>query len=270
MTNLKIKLEFNKGRRGIPLFKLISMTDETLKFLDMTCEDIGISKDRKNWTASNFSNGSVAFDCEYDTELKPEIMRKYIRVVHDIITKPHEVRVLHPFLRKATLLQYARITEEADANEIVRFGFYTNGTKLPRWTEFAKADAIKIVEELSKMAEYYGQIQGIIHSFYKEADPPYLTIRELSSKALINCSFENDLYNDAVSLLKDKKAIIFVEGQVVENLITGLVESIRASKFYPAPDFSREDFDSFFGCCPNLTASQTTEEYIREVRANER
>lgn len=271
MANLKIKLEYEKGRRrGIPLWKLVTLSDNTLKSFDMTFEDIGVPRDKKGWVAVNFSNHSIAFDCEYEANLTHGIVREYNRLVRDIVTKPHEAKKRYPCLRRATIIQYSKIAENLEQDESVSLGVYTNGTKKPKWVILRKADAIAIADELSKMAEYYGQIQGVVHSFFKEADPPYLVIRELSSKNLIKCSFESEMYSDVISSMKDRQAIIFIEGQVCENMATGTVESMRVQKVYLAPDFSSKDFEDFFGCCPELTGEKTTEEYIAGLRAHER
>jgi len=64
MANLRIRVELNKGRVGMPLGKMANITHETMKFLKMVCEDIGALEVADKWIALNFENDSVDFDCE--------------------------------------------------------------------------------------------------------------------------------------------------------------------------------------------------------------
>ena len=122
------------------------------------------------------------------------------------------------------------------------------------------------IEDTSQVAAYYGEIQGIVHAFYKEDASLKLVTRELSTRTLVDCSFTPDMYKAAVETLLEPNAVIFVEGEVSEDRAKGQVASIQVADFRPAPDFDDTWIDSFVGIYPEYTENMTIEQFIREVR----
>jgi hypothetical protein len=114
----------------------------------------------------------------------------------------------------------------------------------------------------------HGEIQGIVHAFYKEARKPRLVVRELSTRALIDCYFKPDMYQSVVETMTEPDAVIFVEGRVTEDIGSGLVKAVDATDFRPAPSFDQSFFDSFLGSRPKLTGDKSTEEYINDLRSD--
>ncbi len=245
---------------GIRLEKFAVIAKETEKFLEMLGEDVGLEADG-NWLAKNFKNSSVIFDCE--------------RIVSD---SPAKQRALHALravmvdsddsiVRQATRRQYFRIADQIDLDERVSFGLYTNGSEEPEeWHALSKELALKASEAHPHEARYLGEIQGVVHAFYKESKKPKIVIRELSTKKLVDCFFPKEMYESAVQLLEDKDQVVFVEGEAVEDLDEGRVISIEVSTFYPAPNFDRNFHAAFLGRAPDLTGSMTTEDFIDKER----
>ena len=75
--------------------------------------------------------------------------------------------------------------------------------------------------------ESYGEVQGIVHAFFKEASPPYLKVRELSTQHLVNCYFRSEMYQAAVDVLADPSAVVLVEGWAKEDADSGWVTELR-------------------------------------------
>lgn len=116
-----------------------------------------------------------------------------------------------------------------------------------------------------RTAKYHGEVQGIVHSFCKETRRPYLVIRELSTRALVKCFFAPDMYEKAIETLDEPDGVVFVEGEVNENVATGIVTTIEATDFRPAPIFDLAFHQSFIGSRPNLTGDfhwDTTEKEV--------
>ena len=267
--SLRIRVELNKGRRGIPIRKLSAITHETLKFLGMLCEDLGAEDVAKDWLATNFENNSVDFDCEMPAGLnedQAELGRAALRFImgHAAFDPSVAVRI-----RSSTRLQYSALANHIDPDEVIRFGLYSNGENKPKeWFELDKSTAETITEETPPTAQYYGEIQGIIHSLLKESDHPKLVVRELSTRALIDCFFAIDLYEVAVDTLHEREGVVFVEGIVTENRARGIVESIEVKGFRKAPEFNPNDIEAFVGKYPNATGGLKTEIYIKKFRGN--
>jgi hypothetical protein len=250
----------------MPLGKMANITHETMKFLKMVCEDIGALEVADKWIALNFENDSVDFDCEISS-LESVTAKRGQSAFRSIMA--NEAPDAGVFIRPATRLQYSQIAAPIDIDEIIRFGLYTNGSQRPEaWYELDRSRADAITEEIPQVVSYHGEIQGIVHALFKETDHPKLVVRELSTKNLVDCFFKIEMYHSAIEVLEERDAVIFVEGQVTENMALGMVESIDVTDFRLAPEFNVEKFNAFIGSVPDLTGKKSTEETIEEYRAN--
>ena len=267
MAKLKIRIELNKGRVGIPLSKLVAIGAETEKFLKMICEDIGIAS--PTWVAKDFENNSVDFDCECLLEEDKMEHRGYTAIRLVVQGKRNDSE-FGRIIRPATWRQFAEIVRPIDADETVGFGVYNGKPKAEMFS--VPKERLHEESELSPLVgKYYGEVQGIVHAFYKGSDEPKLVIRELSSKALVDCFFDTKnkaMYQTAVQLLEDPNAVIFVEGEIEENRDTGIVNNVKVKDFRLAPKFNLVKFESGIGSFPNLTGEATTEDFIERIRTN--
>lgn len=267
MNELKLRVELNKGRVGIPLDKLGRVVKETLQFLTAVDQDIGIGDDPKSWLALNFGNSSVNFDCLRVGELEPAVIDRGNRIIRSIMANDYSDPETDLLVRPMTRLQYTQIANPIDPDEKVLFGLYGNQDDEPvDWFELTRESAIRVLEDTPQIVTYYGEIQGIVHAFYKESASPKLVIRELSTRDLVDCFFTPDMYQAAVETLLEPNAVIFVEGEVSEDRIKNQVASIKVADFRPAPDFDDTQIDEFIGSYPEFTGNLTTEEFIRAVR----
>jgi hypothetical protein len=265
MPNLKIRLKLNEGRLGVPLEKLAEVAKDMKLFLSMLTADLGIPNDE--WIASNFSNGSVMFDCQR-LGVDAKQYEQGQQALHSVITNDRS-HVISALIRPATRLQYSQLAKRIDPDEIVKLGLYRDGELDPKnWYDFSREKAEQIQLEDSKKASYYGEIQGIVHSFYKEARRPHLVVRELATRALVCCYFKREMYNAAVETMNEADGVIFVEGDVIEDLGKGVVESISVADFRLAPRFDFAFYEAFIGSQPRLTGDSTSEEYIERLRTD--
>ena len=269
MNTLKIRVELNKGQVGIPLGKLGRIAQETLQFLSAVGKDIGIEGDPEDWIALNFDNNSVDFDCEHVGELEPRFIDHGNRIFRTVMGNDLSDMESNLQISTATRIQYARIANPIDQNEKVSFGLYGNGQDVPSERfELTKELARVIDEATPQTVAYHGEIQGIVHAFYKESRHPKLVVRELSTKDLVDCFFEPNMYQAAVETLLERDAVVFIEGEVTEDRTKGQIEYIKVEDFRPAPVFDEELTKRFIGSQPNYTGELTTEAFIEEARAD--
>ena len=73
MSDLKVKLELNRGRVGVPLERLAKVAEEARKFLDMFADDVELGDGE--WIAQQFTNGSVSFDNNFVGEARTRGLR---------------------------------------------------------------------------------------------------------------------------------------------------------------------------------------------------
>ncbi len=65
MAQIRIRIELQRATAGIELPKLQDLAKEANKFLRMVAEDVRVDADEGTWTAKNFYNQGIGFDCEY-------------------------------------------------------------------------------------------------------------------------------------------------------------------------------------------------------------
>jgi hypothetical protein len=266
MGKLKIKVELNKGGVGISLAKLASISTEMERFLELFSTDVGIEK--PEWTAKDFENNSVDFvsECIIEDSRIQEFGYKALRAVFSNQPRDDYGRALRP----ATWRQFAAIANPIDADEIISLGVF-NGSAVPEMFSLSKERVAEESLRSPKFAQYYGQVQGIIHAFYKESEKPKIVIRDISSGDLVDCYFKRDdiaMYHSAVNLLTDPNAVVFVEGDVSEDLDSGAIAAVTVRDFHEAPAFDVVKFNQGIGAFPDATGDLSTEEFVEKIRGN--
>ena len=124
----------------------------------------------------------------------------------------------------------------------------------------------KLVAAEAGPREVWGEVQGVVHAFFKEVERPYLKIRELSTRQLVNCYFEPAMYGAAVEILSDPQAVVFVEGWLREDRETGQVTDIEVTDFRLAPEFPLASYRAGLGAVPDYTGALSTSEFIDRMR----
>jgi hypothetical protein len=263
MSAIRIRVELNKGRIGIPIAKLSTVTEEVKKFLALVGKDANIPHDSKDWLALKFGNSSVIFDCLLAEVEEPRAVEA--RQIMSAIMSRRQSSNIEALIHPKTRLQYARISEAIDLDEVIGFGIYRDGEAIPEeHYELSRIEGENIAKEITKTCVYHGEVQGSVHAFYKESKKPRMVVRELSSGELVDCFFKTELYAQAVDALTERDGVVFVDGEITEDLIEGKIESVVASDFRPAPLFDLAFFNSFLGSVPNLTGDKSTEDFLSE------
>lgn len=266
MAVLRIRIELNKGRVGMPLGKLAGVCAETVKFLDMLSADLQLAEGTGTWLAENFENSSVNYDCRLTAEIsqtQAEVGRRALRMLMSATFDDPELSFR---IRPETRRQYFHIAAPIDPDEKVRFGVYNDGETAPQqWYELTRHEELLTPDGLADRGAY-GEIQGAVNAFFKEGRRPYLRVRELSTRRLVKCFFGPEMYQAAVELLTDRNTVVFVEGYIREDADTGETSEIEVKDFRPAPVFSKEEFERSLGTVPDYTGVLTTEEFVDKAR----
>jgi hypothetical protein len=266
MQSIRIRLELNKGRVGMPLHKLATVTSATRAFLDSLAEDLGLST-KEGWLAEAFENNSVDFDCRLGRAVEDDVAGNYREGLRLVLANHHEDSLISARIRPETRCAYARIAGHLDPDERAGLGVYTSEDQSALTWYFVDATlAEEIKSHVETYHRTYGEVQGIVHAFFKEADKPYLKIRELSTKHLVNCYFTEEQYASAVEVMSDRTAVVFVEGWLKESVESGLVDEIEVKDFRLAPIFSVEMYDRYRGRFPEYTGPTNSEEFVRQCR----
>lgn len=256
MDEIKIRILLNKGRVGIPVDKLGNIAGETLRFLKLLIRDVGIIGGQGDWIAKNFENSSLAFDNTYIGKYQQEQRDKFNVGMLYVSSFGQDIdnRPANGFVSNETILQYAKIANHIDTDEVIEFGLYENGDiGAPKeWKTLTRQSANKVVQLVQTYIEYYGSIYGTIHAFFKGASPQYFNLRDSLSGELVKCTFDRSYYPEIVKALKNQNAIVYAFGRITSNIVSKTIENISVSSIKISPELSDEDYKAFFGCAPNI------------------
>jgi len=262
MARLRVVVEMNKGRIGVPLHKLAAVVKETETFFKMLAEDVKLPGDGRQWLGLNFQSGSVTFTAEYIPQVEPSKIAEFNNTFDHVRRgKP----LSH--VRTASRHQYAKIAEHLDEDESIAFGIYERpDSQTLEFVSLSKLDLSTIVGEIQGLVESSGSIQGTIHSLFIGSHPPHFFVRELSTDNLIKCTYPAALYPDLANALQREAAILHIHGTIKINKDERKIEHLRVQRIEQADILSDLEFNEFFGCSQNLTGILTTQEFIDRIR----
>ncbi|MBK8122740.1 MAG: hypothetical protein IPK54_04085 [Dokdonella sp.] len=265
--NLRLRIELNKGRHGMPLSKLAQVCQETTRFLNLLCEDLDLPQPKAGWLAEDFENGSVDFDLRHPEVVDAVLVEFGRQALRMVFGNTYERAELALRIRSETRRQFLRIGTVLDTDEVAHFGVYEGNEARPRqWFDLMHTSEQEAVATRLLDRNAYGEVQGVIHAFFKDPPKPYLSIRELSTGELVKCFFRPDMYQAAVELLEDRDAVVFVEGWLKEDAATGQTREVNAEDFRPAPEFDSELYQGLLGAIPDYTGQLSSEDCVREAR----
>ncbi|MDP9113099.1 MAG: DUF4115 domain-containing protein [Acidobacteriota bacterium] len=148
MARLRIRIELNRGGVGVPLHKLASVVEEAQKFFYLLAEDIHVDQTQGDWLGFDFGNESLNFTAEFVGPVTAEQVSAF-HAAFDGTTS----------LRRATIAQFARITESIEQDELIGFGLYTqeDGNEPTEWRCLSRRDALRITEEIQMLIQASGE-----------------------------------------------------------------------------------------------------------------
>lgn len=276
MSDLRLRIELNKGGIGISFHKLAEISVEAEKFLRMIIADV----DRRitgTWIAKDFDNSSVDFTAEFSGNITQEQAVLCSNALDATMKEDFDFSVLEQHrVRRATLLQYAKIAKPIAPDEAIYFAIL-NGDK-PRDKKLVgkrhiltKEHSITLTQQikLTDTVSFQGSIQGVITALFKDQaiySKPHFRLRELSSGELISCYYSSDLYEKIIYGLHNKDAVVHVAGTILASRTERKPLSIQVKKIQVAESYQEGDLERFVGCAPEATGELSTEEFIENIR----
>lgn len=154
MARLRIRIELNRGGVGVPLHKLASVVDEAQKFFYLLTEDVHIDQSQGEWLGFDFGNESLNFTAEFVGPVTAEQVAAF-HAAFDGTTS----------LRRATISQFARITDAIEQDELIGFGLYLSddGNDPTEWRCLSRRDALRITEEIQLLIAASGEEERESH-----------------------------------------------------------------------------------------------------------
>src|SRR5262249_2925980 len=150
-----------------------------------------------------------------------------------------------------------------DADEALELGLY-NGSGRPKKRRLTKLRAVAVQKQIVHPLRHYGAVQGRITAFFSGSCG--LWVHDLLTSQRVVCSFQQDQYDKVATLLKDRDAVVQVEGWFTTNQL-GDQATMEIETIEKCTEYQEGDLEKFFGSDPDFTGRLTTEEYIDKIRA---
>jgi hypothetical protein len=242
VANLRLKIELNKGKRGISLDKLEKVVQEMRRFLVSMSDDIELAEPT-SWVAVDFMNGSLEFASEYTNPVASPKLTRFNDAIIALARSEFPQSVQRSTANQ--FFQLASTLEQDETADISVFG--ESNDQIPIQISQRTAILARMIKVLP-FREAIGSIQGRIHSLYKESKPhPYFTLRELSTANLIKCEYENDVYPDIIRALGVIDQVIHVRGAVMSDTRGHSIHHVKVSQIMLADPYGFEDVEKFLG-----------------------
>lgn len=257
MSEIKLKLVLNKGRHGIVMHKLAQIAEEAEKFLVLFSQDLKLNT--HDWIADSFKNGSLSFTANYIGEVNPPQVVRAKKALATIIDPKVKVTELNGDLRRQTYAQFARMTNPIDADDSI--GLAVPNEKGRFVTKIlTKERAIRIEREMTQTTEEFAGFQGYITALFREGT---CWLKDFVTHERIVCRYKPHQYPKIWKLLEDREALADVEGW----LVTKPDETyLKIEHISTSAEYREGDIEKFFGSDPAFTGEMSTDEYLAELR----
>jgi TonB family protein len=147
MTRLRVRVELNRRKSGVPMEELVSVVEETRKFFHLLAEDVEIPADRGEWLASNFDPESLNFTAEFNGPASTEQIHAFGSAFGGATS-----------LRRETIAQFTHIADFIGEDELVGFGLYQSDeeSEPSDWRCLSRRDAQRFAGEIQLLAKAAG------------------------------------------------------------------------------------------------------------------
>jgi hypothetical protein len=148
MNRLRVRVELNRRKAGVPLEALVSVVDETRKFFHLLAEDVQIDPNHGVWLASDFDPESLNFTAEYDGPASAQQIRDFGAAFGGSTS-----------LRQETIAQFTHIADMLGEDELVGFGLFQSDqeTEPSDWRCLSRRDAARFANEIHLLAKSAGE-----------------------------------------------------------------------------------------------------------------
>ena len=270
MAQLRIRIELQRSHEGVELARLPKLAEEAWRLLRMVAEDSGGVPRECSWVAGGFYEQGIGFDVKLDSpgEVDQTAVDSYLKAIDATARAAHDGKYAARGVRDATVLQAAKLADVAGDDETIRIGLL-NGAYEPDWRPLPREMARKIIAHFDEDVEYRGTLQGVIHSIFKESDPPYFRLRDFASAKLVRCELPPSLWEDVHDALKRKDAAVFVSGWAKARRLDRRIHSVKVDRLRQGRiPLAMGELEDLFGAAPGWTADLNTDEFVDKARSD--
>lgn len=147
MNRLRVRVELNRRKAGVPMQEMLSVVEETHKFFQLLAEDVNIDTSRGEWHASNFDPEALNFTAEFEGPASSEQIHAFGSAFGGSTS-----------LRSETIAQFTRIADFIGEDELVGFGLYRydDEAEPSEWRCLSRRDPLRFADEIQMLAKAAG------------------------------------------------------------------------------------------------------------------
>lgn len=240
MSRLRLRLHFNKGREGISLDRLENIVKDLRKFLASLSDDIELLEPG-GWVGTEFRNASLEWTSVYSHDVESLKLARFNNAMLALGRSEFP-----PSLDESTSNQFFDLAALLDAEQKADMAvFGDDGSPISFEVSEATAKAARHLDILP-FRETLGAIQGTIHSLHNGSKPhPYFTLRELSTRHLVNCLYRPEDYPEVLKALGPEEKVIHVRGTIISNTRRREIDHIRVKEIKIPEPYGYEDVERF-------------------------
>ena len=265
MATLKVKFVLNKGRRGAPLGKLGMISDQAEAFLVQLAKECDVRARPGEWLAVDFKNGSLEYNAEYQGDIPPGVAQIFANKLEFLADYDPEAIGLNGTVSERTALEYAKIGQLIDPDEVIGIGIYSGRGGKPKMRQISYNKSAAIKRELESSIATHGAVQGIVHSWQKEARSPSFFIRELSTNNLVRVFYKPQFYRSVVEAVQERNTVVIASGHMLLDRISKSTIEMRLDRIEPVSILSASEFEEFVGSAPEYEIDLSEESYIGDL-----
>lgn len=253
MPNIKIPIKLNRAGKIISADRLHATLGNMPEYLKAYGSDIGIGESER-WYVGNANQRSVKDAISFDLISSGDYSQVEVSTFMEGLSWPERdqsyAESIHISDRTiAAFLKLAKNLGDGDRIKIRKAGYQNDKSK---WTVVDKTLVENIAKRQFKYIEFYGDVQGRVKGFVSEGNKNQLKIRELVFDSIVECDFDNELYDNVVKTLQKRNAIVKAYGLCTATRHDARIVKIHIEKIEASPAYSDGDIQRFKGCCPGL------------------
>jgi hypothetical protein len=239
MSQLRLRITLNKGKRGISLDKLEKIIEELRKFLASMGDDMELTEPA-SWVGVDFKNSSLEFTSEYPYDVGSERLTVFNDAIV-MLARSEFPQFLSPSTSEH-FFEVANFLDEGETADVAVFG--QDDSTVPLEISRRTATLARFIDVLP-YREAVGSVQGKIHSLYKESKPPHFMLRELSTDNLIKCLYPDSEYPAIVKALEVKEQVLHIHGRIRTDTRGRSIHHLNVDHILLADPYSIDDVDKF-------------------------
>jgi hypothetical protein len=268
MPNIKIPIKLNRAGNLISTDRLQSTLYSVPEYLKSYGSDIGIGESER-WYVGNAHQKNVKDAISFDLISSGDYSQVDVSTFIEGLSWPEReqsyAESIH--ISDRTIAAFLKVAKNLGDEDKIKIRSAESQQGKSKWTVIDKILVAKIAKRQFKYIEFYGDVQGRVKGFGSEGNKNQLKIRELLFNSIVECEFDNGLYESVIKILQKRNAMVRAYGLCTATRHDARIVRMHIEKIEASPAYFDGDIQRFKGCCPELqvdVSGDNVPEWLRD------